>query len=132
MKGIAAALLCTAGLALAGCTNARVGVGTPEAAIYKNVTVPLNAGIDRRTGDPMVIPETLAVGTSSGYALDFSIPGLEFTRPISIGWGNMSLEKALANGNLERVSYADGQEITILRIFKKARIIAYGPLAAEE
>lgn len=126
-NGWAAALVVGAAALLAGCTNARVGVGLPMAVIYKNTTAPLTADIDRRTGAPMVIPKEVRVGRASAYGLDFSIPGLEFTRPFSVGWGKMDLQKAMENGGLGKVSYGDGQEIQILKVFTKATIIVYGP-----
>ena len=130
-NGWAAAAIAATVALLAGCNSARVGVGLPVAMIYKNTTAPLTANIDRRTGDPMVIPKDVRMGKATAYALDFSIPGLEFTRALSVGWGDMSLERALKDGGLGEVSYGDGQEVQILRIFTRARVIVYGPPTAE-
>lgn len=126
-----ALLAAVAGL-ITGCTNARVGVGVPEALLYQNTTVPLTANMDRRTGAPLDIPPDLVTGESTAYAIDLSIPMIEWTRPLSVGWGRMDLERALADGNIEQVTYADAQHITILRVFKKVRIIVHGPEAGKD
>ncbi|MDX2177361.1 MAG: hypothetical protein SF028_12925 [Candidatus Sumerlaeia bacterium] len=133
MRTLAVPLALAAACLAAGCTSARVGVGTPMGIIYKDVVAPMSLERKRgpEAGQPVAIPPVLVDGVSTGYALDLSIPGLEFTRPFSIGWGDMSLERAMREGGLERVVYADGRETTILRIFQRARVVAYGPPALE-
>ncbi|MCB2155314.1 hypothetical protein KQI84_10535 [bacterium] len=122
-----AILMAGSAMLFVGCTGARVGVELPSAMIYRDTTAPMTIDRDRRTGAPTEIPETLNVGRSQSYQLDFSVPGIDWTRGFSIGWGDMSLETALREGNLESVTYADGRQLQILRIFTKAQIIAYGP-----
>lgn len=127
-----AALAAVAGVAVVGtaCTDARVGVGLPRAVIYQNTTVPMKLERNREgPPGPIPIPPDLQVGTCTAYALDFSVPTLEFTRPLSVGWGDMSLEAALADGNLSHMVYADAQQLVILGIFKRARVIVHGPTA---
>lgn len=130
-KGVTLLLVSiVAGLA-AGCNGARVGVSLPPALVYRDVTAPMTIDRDRRTGAPTDIPGTLQVGKAQSYLLDLSIPGVEWTRGFSVGWGDMSLENALRDGDLAKVTFADGRELQVLRVFTKAQIIAYGPPAAE-
>lgn len=107
----------------------------PPALIYQNTTTPaaLEPPEDFR-GGAIPIPDNLAIGRSRSYMIALDVPFINPVSaptidPISVGWGDMSLEAALADGNLERVAYADGQEIEILGIFTKAVLIVYGPPA---
>lgn len=120
-------MLFVAMLFLSGCTGARMGVGLPRALIYKNTYAPMSM---KKVFDPRAsgvkIPEKLNRGTAAAYKIDLSIPGVSYTRGLSVGWGDASLQKAFENGNIKELIFADGHELQILSIFTKAEIIVYG------
>lgn len=142
-------LLSLAGAALifSGCT--RWGIGKPPALVYQNTTTPMwlvrsPDGPPQRVGapptesldgaarpsfmDPLTLPENAVVGRSRAFKLGAQIPGIPASsRILSVGWGNASLEKAIEDGELERLTFADAQEIEILGIFHKVVMHAYGP-----
>ena len=124
---IAALILFPAMLFLCGCTGARMGVGLPRALIYKNTYAPMSI---KKVFDPRAtgvkIPEKMNRGTATAYKIDLSLPGLWYTRPLSVGWGDASIQKAFENGNIKELIIADGHEVQILGIFTKAEIIVYG------
>ena len=128
-KGVISILFCSilAAFGAMGCTGARMGVGLPRAMIYKNVRKPFTMKRNRNPrAKGVAIPEKLNRGTASAYKLDLKIPTLEYTRPLSFGWGDVSLEKAFSNGSIKELVYADAREIEILGIFTKSEIIVYG------
>lgn len=116
---------------LAGCspTGSRAGVATPPALLYKNDTTPLTVirGRADERPRPILIPPEARAGKSTSYSFALNIPGIPGGSALSIGWGDMSIEKAMENGGLKEVVYADAREMQILRIFTRTTIIAYGP-----
>jgi len=140
-----------AALVLSGCT--RWGIGKPPALVYQNTTTPMwlvrsPDGPPQRVGgaptanlesterpsfmDPLTLPANAVVGRSRAFKIGAQIPGIPASsRILSVGWGNASLEKAIEDGGLERLTFADAQEIEILGIFHKVVMHAYGPPRAE-
>lgn len=125
------AAVAAASCLLTGCspTGSRAGVATPPAIFYKNDTTPLTV-IRGRAGEaprPILIPKDARSGKSTSYSFALNIPGIPGGSALSVGWGDMSMEKAMKNGGLREVVYADAREMQILRIFTRTTIIAYGP-----
>lgn len=124
---------------LAGCspTNARVGVGLPPAILFRNVRGAMTANRDvvrQRGGIPIL--DAPKIGRARAYQIQLSPPtgtdflvdadGLQAARVASVGWGDMSLQKALKDGQIETFTHADYREISILGIFTQIDIYAYG------
>ncbi len=131
-RGTLVAGLVTATCALlAGCsaTGSKAGIATPPAILYKHDTTPLMVkhedGSDRHFA-PIAIPDDLASGESTAYSFALNIPGVPGGSLMSIGWGDMSTEKAQSNGNIDEVLFADANELKILGIFTRTRVKAYG------
>jgi hypothetical protein len=123
-----------AGSLLAGCQSARAGVGVPRAMIYKNVTVPFTLKRQRgpMEGQGLVIPPGLQSGSSRWYYIGLPIdqvgigPSAPGLTPLSVGWGDGSLEKSMADGKIKEVIYGDAQHIEVLGIFNKVVMTVYG------
>ncbi|MBI1292277.1 hypothetical protein GC173_13725 [bacterium] len=115
-----------------GCQSARVGVGQPRALIYNNVTVPFTLKRNRgpMEGEPIRIPSNAVSGKSRFYYIGIPLfgagiptPGLT---PVSVGWGDGSLETAMADGKIKEVIYGDAQHIEVLGVFNKVVMTVYG------
>ena len=130
-------LLAAACAVLGGCNpaNARVGVSTGPAFLYKNVETPMTVRRGERGGppQPLIIPADLRKGEATFYCISPLslppgtgplLPGMP--DPLGVGWGDGSMEKAMENGEIGEVLYADARELSILRIFTKITIKAYG------
>lgn len=113
-------------LATSGCspTSARAGVSLPSGMIYSNYVSPLSAG--GRDRSPVVIPPNMTVGKSSFTGVTLNIPMVPGSRALSVGWGDGSIERALRNGNLKRVIFADAKKVNILGILERVTIRCYG------
>jgi len=110
-------------LALSGCT--RVTVNFPDGSLYGNSTVPVTIKDAMKISDPVQVPQNLAVGRSTSYRVGMALPSPWAV--LSVGWGDMSMQAAQENGNLAEVTYADAKRLTILFLFRKTTLIAYGP-----
>lgn len=132
------ALTATAGgLLSSGCspTGARVGVSQPPAFLIRSVEAPLTA----RRGAPILIPpaEDLQVGTSTFRGVSIPLIGLiavptPGVNPLSFGWGDGSMESAMADGDIKEVLYADYREFSILNgLYTRITIVAYGDRRGE-
>lgn len=109
-----------------GCT--RMGVGTPRALLYSNTTTPMTLkGGFGRPSMGVKIPEDVRVGRATAYGVEPNVPGVPGGRALSVAWGDVSLEAAMADGGLGEVLYGDAHVITVLGIFTKATIEVYGP-----
>ncbi len=126
---------------LSGCspTGTRAGIGMPRAFIYSNYETPFTA--KRTRGEPLVIPDGLVMGKATTHQISLSppsAPGFSYTDDFltdramgaaSAGWGNMGLEKAMADGNITEVIYGDAHKLNILSIYKRVTLKVYGPPA---
>lgn len=134
-RALSSLLLALGGvLGLAACSpnSARVGVSTGPAFLFKHVETPMTVRRGERGGppQPLVIPADLRKGESRFYSISVPLlgvvptPGLD---PLSVGWGDGSMERAMEDGDIGEVLYADARELSILRgLFTKITIEAYG------
>jgi hypothetical protein len=118
---------------LAGCQSARAGVGQPRAFIYKHTTVPFTTKRTRGELNPgLQIPQNPRIGEARWYGVAINIPFVgpiptPGISPLSVGWGDASLEAAMANGNIQEVIYGDAEELEILNgLFTKVILRVYG------
>lgn len=128
LRGVLVALV--ASLA-SGCspTSSRMGVAPPPGWLIHAYKAPMGA----RPGPRGVIlrEENMKVGRASAANFVFPLSRAAAVLPydgnsVSVGWGNVSLEKAMENGNLTSVAWSDYKELSILRIYTRVEIIAYG------
>lgn len=127
-------LLCLAVPLLSSCffMDGRTGVGLAPAFVYKNVTTPMSAG--PRGGPGLVINGPIKSYSVTAHRIGLDIP---FVFPpgvgdaLSVGWGNMSLERALREGEIDSFLFADGNEMTILGLYTRNRIIVYSEVREE-
>ncbi len=123
---MALAALAFAPLLLGGCE--RTGIGLPMAMIYENTTTPFRVR-PRSQGPPkpLIITDDLKETRVRSYRLAANIPGIPASsRILSVGWGNISGERAIREGEFRDVVYADAQTISVLGLYTKTVIKAYG------
>lgn len=132
-----ALVVAAGGLLLSGCspTGARVGVSQPPAFLLRSVEAPLTA----RRGASILIPpaEELQVGISTFRGVSIPLIGLISVptpgiNPLSFGWGDGSMESAMADGGIKEVIYADYREFSVLNgLYTRISIVAYGDRRGE-
>ncbi len=121
---------------VAGCTGAQAGVGLPRAVIYHDYTVPLGVNVDPERPWMTNTDPNLPVAKASTHSVSLNVPGVPpplgyAARALSVGWGEMDLDEFTDKGNLERVAWADARHVSILGIYNKLTINAYGPPGVE-
>jgi len=125
------------GALVAACSpvSMKAGVGLPPAMLYEDATVPLTVNVDKerpwRTNTDPSLPSSRVSTRQVQLNLPFIAPGPSDDL-VSVGWGSMSIDDILAQGDLERVTYADARKLTILGIYHQLTIIAYGPAKGSE
>ncbi|MDX1972599.1 MAG: hypothetical protein SFY68_08725 [Candidatus Sumerlaeia bacterium] len=114
-----------------GCifVNSRAGVGMPPAVIYKNTTTPAyyNPAYSRPAENKIPFAE-LSTTKVRTYRVGLNIPGLlppGASSALTVGWGDMSLKKALEEAQFPDVAYVDARETEILGIFNRLDLILY-------
>ena len=118
-------LLALAAALLAGCGG--VGLGTSPTFIYSQTRNPVSFKRATPPGTSLVIPDELATGKATAYQLGANLPGIPGGRLLTVGWGDMSMERALADGGLAEASYVDAFNLRILGVFEKATLEVHGP-----
>lgn len=125
-RRIALSLLASAAIGLSGCLDARAGVGMPRAAIYQNVVVPLRVNVDEEKPWETNTSPGLDMATATTHSIVPNIPGVPGGQALSVGWGNMAIDRFVERGELEQVHYADAQHLSILGLYNRLTIRAYG------
>lgn len=125
MKALCLIAICSFGL-LAGCTGtkASAGVGPLPGLLITKVTTPIGGG-PAGVGPP-ISPKGLAEGRATFRGFSARIPLIPGSEALSVGWGDGSLSRALENGKLAAVTYADAKHLKILGIYSQVTIVAYG------
>ena len=107
-------MILVSALAVTGCgpvMDARVGISTPPGLLYSNTISPAGMKRARGPGPPFLRNGDIRIGTATAHRISFEIPTITWTEPLSFGWGDMSTQKALENGNLQEMYWMDAQNI---------------------
>jgi hypothetical protein len=113
-----------------GCTRSNVGVSQPQAFLYRNTITPLTIARDRRNMNQSIeIPDNLIEGKATTYGINLNPPvvGLPIGGDTGPAFGNIGLERIFRESGMAKLSYADAHVISILGMFEKVTIHAYGP-----
>lgn len=100
-------------LPFSGCVPMKLPVMPPQGGIYTHVKMPLSTDF-----------HATPVREREGEART-----LFFREPLygtSYAWGDASIEEAAREGQLQTVSYADAEVLTVLGIFGRFKVRAYG------
>jgi hypothetical protein len=123
--------LALAAALLAGCGG--VGFGTTPAMLFSQTRNPVAYKRATPPGTPLQIPGDLALGKATTYKVGADFPGVPGGRLWTVGWGDMSMERALANGGLAEATYVDAYNLRILGgVFEKATLEVRGPALGTE
>lgn len=109
-------------LLIAGCLAGGGGAFPRKAPV-----IPPTGGIYTQVKAPLTIrAKSLPTGNKSGQSVSsyFCLPF--FGPALSISWGDASLAKAKANGNIRSVDYADYEMFQVLGIYGQMKVNAYG------
>ncbi len=105
----AAALLAVA----AGCALPRVPVAPPPALLFAQYKAPLTPDL-----------HDTPVGSKRGIAKTFFV--FEPFLGTMWAWEDASIKTAAANGRISKIYYADYEAFTVLNIFGRFTVVAYG------
>jgi len=120
LRRLLSALALAAGVAaLVGC-GARMGVAPVRGMLYTRYRAPMFLRSEEPGG--VARPANLKVGTATAWNL--VAPRTSDT--LSGGWGDVSLVAAARNGGITKISYADYEMLSILGIYNRATVYAYG------
>lgn len=115
MPALAKCLLLVSGLiSIAGCIEISSTFVPPRGVIYNSVRAPL-------TTEFYNTPVFDTKGEASAYYL--RIPVQMYP---SFGFNNADIDSAVRSGGLARASFADYELTSVLGIFARTRVIAYG------
>lgn len=134
----AAASAIGAALLLAGCspTGTRAGVGLPPAMLFKWTTTPMAAKRPERGASGLAVPTGLNRSEVTAHQIALNIPGVSppgTGQAASVGWGNVSTAEALRAAQGDEVIFADAEELSILGIYTRLKVITYAtPASAPE
>ncbi|HPK03591.1 MAG TPA: TRL domain-containing protein [Candidatus Sumerlaeota bacterium] len=92
-----------------------VPVQPPPGFIYEQVSAPLSYNFAETPAQP----GKTGVSQANYLCIPF-IPYLSFS------WGDVSIENAAREGNLDEVAYADYEVMQVLGVFTQMKIIAHG------
>ena len=91
----------------------------PYGLIYTDFKAPLDfEGLSKNGGTPN---EGLKVGNSEVMYI-----GLPYYDVISASWGDASIETSQKAGNIEKLEFADYEYFTVLGVYSKFTVHAYG------
>ena len=108
------AFVATSMLLLASCATPRSKFVPPMGGIVSQVKAPLTTDLN-----DIEIKEASG-RVSTLFIYDFIFTGLSFA------WQDCSIEKAAQAGSLKSVEYADYETFTVLGIFGRTTVVAYG------
>jgi hypothetical protein len=114
-------------VACAGC--ARFGLGHSKAFIYSHVRGPMffrappsgglrvdgELKVGRATARQINVPLERALGIPTG-PID----------PFTAGWGSLAMQRAMENGTLKEVYFADYELFSILGVYTRVTAVVYG------
>lgn len=100
------ALVAATSLLLCSCYSAPVM--PPLGAIYSNIDAPLQYQ-----------PSKTNLGARSGQASSYSLFG-------AVAWGDCSVEKAAASGDIKTIKHLDYKYTNFFGIYQKFTVVAYG------
>jgi len=121
IMGVAAAAVL-----VSACSSSSVGIGLPNAFIYRDTTTPLRWKAPNEPGPQARRAAEVRRAEVTAWYVEPNIPGVPGTQGGSVGWGNIGIERAMEKGEMDHILYADARTIQILRIVTRSTIIAYG------
>lgn len=83
------------------------------------VTQPVNGSLFQAVKGPVSAGDSTAEATKQGTAQAMSILGLA-------GFGDASIEQAMANGDITKVHHVDYEGFSVLGLFAQYKTIVYG------
>ena len=116
---VAAAMLAMTLLSL-GCSNYRLGPGLPSGRIFQYSRGPMYFRTENFDGVATGPGQKVGIAEASNIV----IPRTQDLA--SVGWGNLSMEKAAEQGGIKEIDFADYEILSILGVYTRARVIAYG------
>lgn len=121
-------------LALSSCS--RFGISQPRAILYQNTITPLTMKRPAFGAPGVEIPEGMVETRIHAGQVELSSPiptvGPPFLRALSAGWGDIGTEKTLRVGGIGEVVYADAHVVSILGVYTRTTVIAWGLPVVEE
>ena len=117
-------VLLVACLLAAGCspTSERVGVKPGPGRLLSYYKAPMMCRCNVPGG--VRNAEDLKVGHATASNLVLPVP---LTRDaLSVGWGDITLDRAAREGGIREIAYADYELLSFLGIYTRAKVIVYG------
>jgi hypothetical protein len=121
---IALGILVALALMLSAC--AKMPVMPPKGLVYNNYKAPLflqdnyhvaGAGAAKT----VEIPANVKHGVSETAQIAFP-----FYPQLSVGFGDAAVKSAAANGNIQKILYADYEYFSVFGVYNRFRVHAYG------
>lgn len=115
-KAIPIAVILAACLLTAGCVAFRAPFKPPQGGLFTNIKAPLQTDFHDTPAQPA------GHGKVSSFYLFVPFVNLSFA------WEDCSVAKAVENGTLAAVDYADYEMFSVLGVFGRMTVHAYGPV----
>lgn len=98
----------------------KVAVIPPPGVLFTSVKAPISAGV---SGKPLGGRR----GTATAHSIGIPPNPLTGWRGIPIiTWGDMSEKQALANGGISSPSHVDYDSLSVLMVYRRLTLVAYG------